>query len=286
MRIRGQTIDATELSVAATSKLSATVFFYVLLVAALLYSSATKAEKIDASDPTKIYTYFGGGPKYNEFTNGDSIWELRATGNIGLGEKDMLLFELGYGKYDGIQSPGNSTDYTNARLRWFHIREMDYQISKGYRGLSLQADLQLAGRLKGTDGQNQLHLGVTPVYALGSNWNLYLMANVANTWDKRFENWNGIGPSVTTQFIYDNEALWPGMQLRISPGYTYFVAGELDGEGSGVLEINLGGQINPTLMWDVTVEQNFDKDLKTYRREYSTKLENDWNIYFNVTSYF
>jgi hypothetical protein len=39
-------------------------------------------------------------------------------------------------------------------------------------------------------------------------------------------------------------------------------------------------------MWDLVLEKNFDKDLRSYRREESSELENDWNIYFNVTRYF
>ena len=50
-------------------------------------------EQIDATDPTKIYSYLGAGLKYTEYTNGEFMWEIRATGNIGLSESDMLLFE-------------------------------------------------------------------------------------------------------------------------------------------------------------------------------------------------
>jgi hypothetical protein len=50
-------------------------------------------ESVDATDPTKIYSYLGAGLKYTEYTNGEFMWELRATGNIGLTESDMLLFE-------------------------------------------------------------------------------------------------------------------------------------------------------------------------------------------------
>jgi len=64
------------------------------------------------------------------------------------------------------------------------------------------------------------------------------------------------------------------------------VAGELEDEGSGDLEINVGGEITPTVMWDVTAERNFDVDLNSFRRGSSDELENDWSIFFNVTSYF
>jgi hypothetical protein len=91
---------------------------------------------------------------------------------------------------------------------------------------------------------------------------------------------------VAAQFIYDNDNWWPGAQIRLIPTYTYFVAGELEDSGSGTFEFNVGGEITPTVMWDITAEKNFDVDLQTYRREPSKELENDWNFFFNVTAYF
>ena len=265
-----------------------------LLVVLLLLMSNTQAqdvvmadeERINASDPTKIYTFMGGGLKYNDYTNGEYMWETRAIGNIGLSDHDMLLFETGYGWHEGGQAEGRNNGLTNSRLRWFHMYEMNYEVETGYRGLGLQVDAQLAGYLKGTDGQNQILFGAMPVFAMGGGWNLYLMLNVANTWDKGWKYWNGIGPSVTAQLIYDNEAWWPGAQVRIVPTYTYFVAGELKNEGSGNLEINVGGEITSTVMWDVTAAKNFDIDLRSFSRGPSEDLENDWNVFFNVTTYF
>jgi hypothetical protein len=124
-------------------------------------------ERIDASDPTKIYTFMGGGFKYNDYTNGEYMWETRATGNIGLSDHDMLLFEFGYGWHEGKQSGRRNYGFTNSRLRWFHLYEMNYGLETGYRGFGLQGDVQLAGQLKGTDGQNQVIFGVMPVFALG-----------------------------------------------------------------------------------------------------------------------
>ena len=243
-------------------------------------------ERIDASDPTKIYNFAGGGLKYNDYTNGETMWETRIIGNIGLTDHDMILFETGYGWHQGEQAKGRDNGLTNSRVRWFHMYDMNYDVETGYRGLGLQMDTQLAGYLKGTDGQNQIAFGVMPVFALGNGWNLYMMLNVANAWDKGWEYWNGIGPNVAAQFIYDNDNWWPGAQIRLVPTYTYFIAGELDDSGSGTFEFNVGGEITPTVMWDITAEKNFDVDLQTYRREPSEDLENDWNFFFNVTAYF
>jgi len=47
-------------------------------------------ERIDTSDPTKIYTFMGGGFKYNDYTNGDYMWEVgpvrnwKTTGTLSL----------------------------------------------------------------------------------------------------------------------------------------------------------------------------------------------------------
>jgi hypothetical protein len=72
----------------------------------------------------------------------------------------------------------------------------------------------------------------------------------------------------------------------VVPTYTYFVAGELEDDGSGNLEINIGGEISPTVMWDVTAQKNYDVDLRSYSRGPGEELKNDWNVFFNVTSYF
>ena len=261
-----------------------------LVIAAGIGTGLTAAaeEEIDASDPTKVYTYAGAGVKFTDYTNGDDMLELRATGNLGITPNDMALFELGYGWHNGDPASGTKDDdnWTNARLRYFHLFDMDYSVLSGYRGFATQVDLQLAGELKGTDGQNQIVVGVMPVFALGGDWNLYLMANVANAWDKKFEYWNGIGPSITTQFIYSPQNWWPGAQIRIVPTYTYFVAGDLKHDGSGDIEFNVGGEFTSSIMWDITFQKNLDIDLNSYRRERSSELKNDWNLFLNVTRYF
>jgi len=82
-------------------------------------------ERIDASDPTKIYTFMGGGPKYNEYTNGEHMWEARVLGNIAQGEHVSLLFEVGYGWHPGTHNPRRNHGVTNSRLRWFHLWDMN-----------------------------------------------------------------------------------------------------------------------------------------------------------------
>jgi len=257
----------------------------ILLLSASLSGVVYAEEKIDASDPTKIYTYAGGGMKYTDYTNGESMWEIRATGNIGLSKSDMLLFELGYGWHSGNKTPGDDSGLTNGRLRWFHLFNMNYDVVSGYRGIATQVDLQVAGELKGTDGQNVVTLGALPAFGISEKWSAFVAANLVNSWDKEFKKYNGTGVGLAPLFVYGAD-WWPGSYLQIWPNYTYFFTSELSGDGSGNLDIITGGEITSTILWSVTFQQNFDKDLKTFRRGRDTGLKNDWNVFANVTSYF
>ncbi len=243
-------------------------------------------EGIDASDPTKIYTYVGAGVKYTDYTNSESMTELRATGNIGLSESDMLLFEFGYGWHSGDKVPGDNSDLTNARVRWFHLFPMDYSVVRGYQGWGTQIDLQLAGNLKGTDGQNLLTLGVLPAFSLNQSWNFYLPLNLVNSWDKNFKKYNGVGIGAAPLLVYSADHWWPGGYVQIWPNYTYFVGGELENEGSGNIDLITGGEITPKLFWSITAQKNVDKDLNAFRRDRASGLKNDWNGFLNLTSYF
>jgi hypothetical protein len=165
---------------------------YLIAVLALLFSTGVVAEegaKIDASDPTKIYSYAGVGLKITEFSNGDSLNEVRAIGNLGFGDSDMVMFELGYGKYSGSILPGESKeDVTNGRARYFHLFNMDYSITSGYRGWATQIDLQFEGDVKGTTSGNTVALGVLPAFGGGADWSFFLPVNYVTTWANNFDS--------------------------------------------------------------------------------------------------
>lgn len=259
---------------------------YAILLALLVIPASAEEAAIDASDPTKIYSYAGGGIKYTDYTNGEGMWEARATGNIGLSPQDMLLFEVGYGFHDGSKINGANADFTNGRLRWFHVFEMDYSITSGYRGWATQIDTQIAGSLKGTDGQNTLAIGAIPAFGINENWSFFLPLNVVNTWDKKMANYNGFGISVAPLLTYTTADLWDDAYFQIWPNYTRFIAGDLNGEGSGNLDLTVGGSFTPKLFWGVTYQKNFDKDLNSYRRGRDTGLVNDQSLFLNLTTYF
>lgn len=260
------------------------LFLSVPILTAL--SFAQEKKEIDPSDPTKIYSYAGAGLKYTDYTNGEHMWETRATGNLGLTDQDMVMFELGYGWHSGDSVRGTNSDVTNARLRWFHLFNMNYDVISGYRGWATQIDLQLAGQLKGTDGQNTIALGALPAYGINKQFSFFLPLNLVNTWDKDFKKWNGAGISVAPLLVYTTDKLWPGAYFQLWPNYTYFLAGELDSEGAGAVDVTTGGPITDTITWSVTFQKNIDKDLRAFRRERDSGLKNDWNVFSNVTMYF
>lgn len=264
-----------------TKKLNSVLMVVTLLSATHLYAE----EAIDASDPTKIYTYAGCGVKYTDYTNDETMTEIRAIGNVALSENDMLMFEFGYGWHDGNKVAGSNDALTNGRLRWFHLFDMDYTVVSGYRGLATQVDVQIAGELKGTDGQNVITIGALPAFGINESWSFFLGLNVVNSWDKKFENYNGLGLNIAPLFAYAAD-WWEGSYVQIWPGYTYFIDGELKKEGSGNLDITTGGAITDGVMWALTYQKNYDIDLLSFRRGPDTGATNDQNIFLNITTYF
>jgi len=240
-------------------------------------------KKIDASDPTKIYTYVGVGPKYTRYANGEHMVEGRVSGNIGF-PKDMVFFNIGYGRHSGNSVPGSNSGVTNGRVRWFHLFEMDYSITHGYRGWASQVDLQIAGDLKGTLPQNVLSLGGVAGYGLNKRWSLFLMGNVVNGIQKHFKHYNGMGVSFNPLLVCKLDDWWEGGYIQFWPGYVRFLSGRLKGTGSSNLDFTLGGKITPTVTWTWQNQINGDKSLR--RRKASDGLANDWNTFFYVTTYF
>jgi len=241
-------------------------------------------EQIDASDPTRIYTFAGLGLKYTDYTNTESMAELRAVGNIGIGS-NMILFEFGYGKHSGNRVSGSNNGLTNSRFRWFHLFDMNYDLEKGYRGWATQIDLQLAGNLKGADAQNLISLGVLPAFALTADWDIYLPVNVVGSWDKDFSSSRGAGFNISPLLAVKLD-WWQGAFMQFWPGYTRFLSGDLTGKGSANLDLHIGGELTPTTIMLLSMQKNLDKNLKTLPRGAGTGLTNDWNVFLNVTTYF
>lgn len=271
-----------------TKAFSAGIAFVLFAGSSSLFANDEnpQSEKIDASDPTKIYTYLGAGPKYTDYTNGEHMTELRVAGNLGLSKKDMVFFNGGYGQHSGDKVPGSNSGLTNARARWFHLVEMDYAVTSGYRGWATQIDLQLAGQLKGTDGQNVLSFGALPAFGLNRQWSLYLPMNVVNSWDKKFGSYNGVGLNISPLLVYSPDNWWDGAYVQFWGGYTRFVSGNLSGEGAGHLDVTVAGKITPTLTWTLLAQKNVDVDLLSYQRGENTGLKNDWNAFLYFTTYF
>jgi len=243
-------------------------------------------EQIDASDPTKIYTYAGVGLKAVDYTNDESMVEARVVGNTGLSPNDMLLFEFGYGNHSGSKEPGSNSGLTNSRARWFHLFEMDYSVTRGFRGFASQVDLQVAGELKGTDGQNVVSIGGMAAFGVSETISFYLPVSIVNSWDKRFEYHNGVGISLAPLLVYTPTNWWEGAFVQIWPNYVKFVSGELKNEGAGNFDAHVGGSITPTVIWTLSYQKNVDQDLRSFKRGQETGLTNDQNLFFNVSTYF
>ena len=259
-----------------------------LTLGLLVVAANTAAEGIDASDPTKIYSYAGPGYKYTRFANGDNLQELRAIGNLGLGNSDMIMFEIGYGSYNGTVLAGEREDgTTNSRARWFHLFNMDYSKPGGYRGLATQIDLQFEGNVKGTKGSNTVAAGVLPAFGINESWSFYLAANYVSTWGEDFDKHQGHGVSIAPMAAYSPaKGPWPGFFMQFWPSYTRYLSGDLDGEGGANLDITVGGSVTEKIVVTVVFQQNFDENLRLHTPSTSSGGPNDWNIFANVNFYF
>ena len=266
---------------------------YIAVLAAAIFISVTTQtnaeEAIDASDPTKIYSYAGPGYKYTSFTNDDYLQELRVIGNLALSEQDSVLFEFGYGKYHGtVQADEEDTGMTNLRARWFHLFDMDYSVVSGYRGWATQVDLQLEGEVKGTKGTNTLALGVLPAYGINTEWSLFLPVNYVSTWDHDFNHHKGHGISFAPMAAYaPAEGPWPGFFIQIWPSITRYVSGDLKGEGGANIDVTIGWTPAEQVVATATLQHNFDKDFGLYNLSPGASSgPNDWNIFASVSFYF
>ncbi|WP_096086205.1 hypothetical protein [Agaribacterium haliotis] len=265
-----------------------TCFRTMLLLAAGVCATVSHGDSadggIDASDPTKIYSYAGAGYKFTDFTNGESLSEFRISGNLGFSATDMVLFELGYGS-SGQVDAGDDSGFTNARARWFHIFNMDYSVASGYRGVASQVDMQLAGDIVGTDGANNLALGAVPAFGLSPQWSFFLPLSAVINWDKDFDKRRGSGVAISPLLVYVPN-WWAGSYVQIWPTYTRFVEGDIGGEGGANLDLTIGGAITDTVLWSITGQKNFDQDFNELKQGVETGYGNDWNVFASISAYF
>ncbi len=254
-----------------------------LILSLFSFFSVASESSIDASDPTKIHSYAGAGYKHTSFTNGKSLSEVRATGNIGISPQDMVLFELGYGKSE-IET-GSESGMTNSRARWFHVFNMDYSVATGFRGWASQVDLHFAGSIPGTDGANILAVGALPAFGISETWSLFFPISLEVNWNKDFDSRRGTGVAISPLFVYLPQ-WWTGSYVQIWPTYARYIEGDISGEGGANLDVSIGGNITETVLWGVTYEKNFDKDFSTLKHGVETGYGNDWNLFANISVYF
>lgn len=238
--------------------------------------------QIDASDPTRIVTFIGAGPKYTQYVDDSNVRELQYSLTLGLGAKDMVTVEGGY----GYQSATRKYGWTTTDIRHFHLFRMD-EVEKGYRGWGSSFQLNLAGSLPGTDGQNILGLGASPAYALGNGIDIYPIGMIMNSWDKKFEHYNGAGlnfsPMLSIKLDY-----WDGAFINIWPQYTRYFWGELGDldAGGGQLRLVLGGRFTATLLWRALAFYPFDKNLRGYTSEGGFDPRGRQAYLFRIEQYF
>ena len=151
-------------------------------------------------------------------------------------------FEIGYGKYSGtVTANEKDSGVTNSRARYFHLFNMDYSITSGYRGWATQIDLQLEGQVKGTTDNNTVAIGALPAFGINEDWALYLPVNYVTTWGENFNQLQGQGISIAPMAAYAPEVgPWSGFFMQIWPSYTRYFSGDLKNEGAANIDVIIG----------------------------------------------
>ncbi len=257
-------------------------FCGLLMVISPLHAEQSQgADKVDASDPTRITTFMGIGPKITEYTDGTDISEVRVNATIGLGPKDMVIIQTGYGHHSGEDKSG----FTNTQVRHFHLFSMD-KVEQGYRGWGSSIELNVAGELTGMDGQTSLAVGASPAIALGNGWDIYPILHVLNSWDKNMEEYNGGGINISPLLVKSIPDAWNGAFVQFWPKYNSFLWGNLEGNGGGSIEVVVGGKFTDSLVWKFSYDATFDKDFKAYKHDEGFAAKADQSFYFRIESYF
>lgn len=272
-------------NIAKTTFSTLSVLFSLSAIAA---DTAAPNKKIDASDPTRIVTFTGLGPRYTEYIDKTTITEAHLSLTMGLGLKDMMTLETGYGRYSGKYADHPSkTGMTATEFRYFHLFDMDYKVAKGYRGWGSSLQVNIAGTLPGTDGQNIVGLGASPAFAFGGGMVLYPIMMVMNSWDKHFGYYNGGGLNLSPMLAIKFNA-WDGSFVNIWPQYTRYFWGDLGkmDAGGGQLRMVLGGKFSPTWVWRTIGFLPFDKNLMGYSHNGGFDPRGNYSALFRVEKYF
>lgn len=198
----------------------------------------------------------------------------------------MLQIESGYGQHDSSVTGGDDSGLTRTSLRYRQRLPFDDALQTGFLGMAFQAELQLSGEIRGTDGQTLFSGGTTPAIRISKSFDIYPIVNLVNSFDKNFKHYNGSGFDFAPRLTYTPDYLWPGAVVQIQPGYSKYLVGQLAFGNASRMRIASGGSLFSVLQWTLSAERCNGLDLTTWRGNNSTGLKHDWNATFQLLGTF
>ncbi len=260
----------------------------ILFLGSLIFTSEALSleNSIDSSEPTRVYTGVGISAVSSEYDNGESLRELRGSINWAMTPDDMLQIESGYGQHDSNVTGGDDSGLTRTSLRYRQRLPFDESVQTGFLGMAFQAELQLSGEIRGTDGQTLFSGGTTPAIRISKSFDIYPIVNLVNSFDKNFKHYNGSGFDFAPRLTYTPSYLWPGAVVQIQPGYSKYLVGQLAFGNSSRVRIASSGTLFSVLQWTLSAERYNGLDLTTWRGKNSTGLKHDWSATFQLLATF
>ncbi|MBK1791362.1 hypothetical protein [Persicirhabdus sediminis] len=256
----------------------------MLLVGVVTTSGALA--NYDPSNPASTGSQISATLGYRDFKQGEAMTEMRMNWGLTASPNDVLNFDFGYGWHDGNARGKTDSGLTTTHFSWIHDFGMDTYMSEGYQGLASAFELDLAGRVRGTGGQNVLSFSMIPGFGMADGVSAYMGLGLTSSWDKDFARHNGLGFDIAPSLIFRPYQMWQGGYVEVVPRFKSFFTGNLSGETATTLEINTGGNITQTFMWTCGFQKNFNVDLETYRHGRYTSPKNDWRLNLGLTKSF
>ena len=118
---------------------------------------------------------------------------------------------------------------------------------------------------------------------LGKEFSTFVSPIVSSVWSKNFNRHLGWVLRADVFLTYKPGWPWKGTYLKARPSLSYGVSGDLEGDGSGLIEFAVGAPISRTYWWDVQYRIFSDTSLEEASIGREENLATKWSLFLSFT---